>query len=285
VRAPRTLSAPGPFRVDHLRDGDPYELSNGHAIYCAPSGRRGSKKNLIGGEVLETDPAVVSAGVDTGFSRGPGHLRAPDIAVGDFDDEPGFASGVPPLAVEFADTEQDEGQLQAKIRELLDGGTKHVWVVRLVGPRRVEVYEPGRSMRVAVPGEDLRAPGILQNAVPVLAMFEREVAHEATLRNLLQRKGFAGLDDVQARARAEGEARGEARGEAKGAARGEIKGAVDAVLAVLAARSLQVSPTQRRAIRATTDLATLQRWLRRAATATSTAQVMAAPRPARPRRS
>ena len=26
----------GPFRADQLRDGDRYELSNGHPIYCAP---------------------------------------------------------------------------------------------------------------------------------------------------------------------------------------------------------------------------------------------------------
>ena len=27
----------GPFRVAHLRDSDPYELSNGHALHCVPS--------------------------------------------------------------------------------------------------------------------------------------------------------------------------------------------------------------------------------------------------------
>ncbi len=30
-------SSQGPFRAEHLRDGDRYELSNGHPIYCAPA--------------------------------------------------------------------------------------------------------------------------------------------------------------------------------------------------------------------------------------------------------
>jgi hypothetical protein len=50
---------------------------------------------------------------------------------------------------------------------------------------------------VAYPGEELVAPGVLQNPVPVEALYDRKAAHEATLRNLLQRKGYAGLDAVK----------------------------------------------------------------------------------------
>ena len=89
------MEAPGPFRAEHIREGSRYELSNGHPIYCQPSGRRGGRSNLIGGEALETDPAVVSAGVDVGFTPKASELRAPDISVGDFANEPGFAQGAP----------------------------------------------------------------------------------------------------------------------------------------------------------------------------------------------
>jgi hypothetical protein len=102
--------------------------------------------------------------------------------------------------------------------------------------------------------------------VPVLALFDRDAAHEATLRNLLQRKGFEGLEDVEAKARSQGEATGEAKGEAKALA--------NAILAVLAARKLAVTPPERRAIQSTRDRATLTRWIRRAATATSTRAVL-----------
>jgi Putative restriction endonuclease len=260
--SPRGLSGPGPFRADQIPEGSPYELADGHPILRLPPSERGRVFKLLGGEVLGSDPAVVSAGVDLGYSSGPKDLRALDVAVGDFPNQPGWASVAPPLAVEYADTGQDERDLQDKIHELLSAGTKHIWVVRLVGPRRVEVHEPGKAMRLALPGTDLLAPGILQNPVPVLALFDRDAAHEATLRNLLQRKGFNSLDDV----RAEGEARGEARGEAKGRQ--------EALVTLLGARKLVVSGAQRERILAMSNSATLDQWIVLATTAQSTAAVI-----------
>ena len=93
----------GPFKAEYLRSGDPYELSRGHAIQCLPTGGRGSRANLLGGAVLASDPAVAEAGVDTGFAPDPGTLRAPDVAVGDIPDVPGWVPGVPLLALEYAD--------------------------------------------------------------------------------------------------------------------------------------------------------------------------------------
>jgi Uma2 family endonuclease len=196
------------------------------------TGRRGGRANLIGGEVLETDPAVKSAGVDVGFSKDPSHLRAPDVSVSDFADEPGWAPGAPPLAVEYADTGQDEAELEKKIAELFQAGTRYVGVVRLVGLRRVEVHQPGRKVRLYKPGQDLKAPGILKNPVPVLALYDREAAHEATLRNLLQRRGYESLDAV----RAESEAKGKLEGEAKGKLEGEAKDLLTDVVEALVHR-------------------------------------------------
>src|SRR5262249_48928682 len=115
----RSLLAPGPFRADQIPEGSDYELSNGHPVLCQPTGRRGSRSNLLGGQVLETDPAVKSAGVVLGFSRDPKNMRAPDVSVGDFANEPGWATNAPLLAVEYADTGQDEAELQKKIAELM----------------------------------------------------------------------------------------------------------------------------------------------------------------------
>ncbi len=148
----------GPFRAEQLRCGDPYELDNGHLIECLPSGGRHAKANLSGGVALETDPSVESAGFDPGFTPDENNLRAPDIAVGNVPDAPGWISGAPPLAVEYADIGQNEQNLQKKIRTLLGAGTRYVWVVRLTGPRRVEVYEPHASCSPAYPGQQLKAP-------------------------------------------------------------------------------------------------------------------------------
>ena len=264
--APRSHPSPGPFRAEQIPEGSPYELSNGHPVLCMPSGRRGGRSNLIGGEVLETDPAVTAAGVDVGFSMDPSHLRAPDVSVGDFSNEPGWAPGAPPLAVEYADTGQDEAELEKKIAELLGAGTRHIWVVRLVGPRRVEVHEPGKQVRLAKPGQELTAPGILKNPVPVLALYDREAAHEATLRNLLQRRGYESLEAALATAGAQGKIEGKIEGELEAARR--------AIFAVLKARGLEVSEPQRDQILAARDLALLDRWLVQAATASTTAKAL-----------
>lgn len=189
-----------------------YELHDGHPIYCAPTGGDGARGVTVGAQVLATDPAVNEAGIDAGFSPSPGTLRAPDIAIGNVPDKMGWIPGVPPLAVEYAGKGQDEDQLQLKIADFLGAGTLFIWVVRLVGPRRVEVYERGKPMRTAGPGEELSAPGILQNAVPVEAFYDRGTAQRLTLRNLLQREGYESLDDVREEGREAGEAHGREEG-------------------------------------------------------------------------
>ncbi len=271
-------SSRGPFRADQVHQGDPYELSDGHAVYCSPTGSIASKAKLLGGAVLGTDPDVTSAGVDAGFSPEPGTLRAPDVAVGGLPDAHGWAPGAPPLAVEYAATGQDEAELQQKIRDLITAGTRHIWVVRLVGPRRVEVYEPEKPARIANPGEALLAPGVLRNPVQVEALYDPSVANEAVLRNLLQRHGYESLDAVrlegEAEGKAEGKAEGRAEGKAEGRAEGKAEGLALALLGVLAARGLALDEAQRASVDGCRDAEALQRWLARAAVATTAADIL-----------
>jgi hypothetical protein len=206
----------GPFTADQIREGDHYELTRGHSVFSAPSSGSGARGAGFGFEVLDADPSAESAGVDAGFSPEGRMLRAPDVAVGNVPDAHGWIQGVPLLALEYAGTHQDEEELQVKIADLLEHGTRYVWVVRLVGPRRVEVYEPGAPIRIVLPGQSLEAPGILKNPVPIEALYDRTAAHEATLRNLLQRKGYDSLDGVRAEGHAQGRAQGLAEGRADG---------------------------------------------------------------------
>ncbi|MFO0591154.1 MAG: Uma2 family endonuclease [Polyangiaceae bacterium] len=216
-----------------LRPGDRYELSDGRAIYCAPTGGDGSRNTVVGAQVLDTDPAVETSGMDAGFSPSPRQLRAPDIAVGNVPDKPGWIEGAPPLAVEYASSGQDEGELRQKIRELLAAGTRWVWVVRLLGERHVEVHEKDRPLMRYRIGEKLRAPGVLRNEVPVEAMFDRDVAHEVALRNLLQRKGYDGLESVRTEGRAEGREEGRVEGREEGRVEGREEGRKEAAAAML----------------------------------------------------
>ncbi|MEZ4411239.1 MAG: hypothetical protein R3A52_32870 [Polyangiales bacterium] len=244
--------APGPFRADQLRSGDRYELSQGHPVYCAPTGQGGSGPNGRGFAVLDSDPAVTSAGVDTGLALSEDTLRAPDVTV-NHEGEAGVWATRAPLVVEYADRGQKEHELRAKIAELLTAGTRWVWVVRLVGPRRVEVHEAGQPVKTLGPGESLAAPGVLQNTVPVEAMYDRDAAHEVTLRNLLQRAGYASLDAVREEGREEG----------------ALRALAESVLTVIDVRGLAVSDAQRERVMACRDRPTLERWQRAAVTATS----------------
>ncbi len=228
--------AEGPFRAEQLRCGDPYELANGHAVKCLPSGGWRGMANLTGGTALKTDPAVESAGFDVGYAPDAKNLRAPDIAVGNVPDRPGWVRGVPPLAVEYADTGQDEGELQEKIAYLLSAGTKYIWVVRMTGPRRVEVYEPRKARRTVLPGEQLDALGVLKNPLPVEALYDPAVSDQTALRNLLQRHGYADLDEVRDEGRVEGHAEGRAEGLEVGRAKGRVEGAAAVVLRLLKQR-------------------------------------------------
>ncbi len=205
---PRQIPESGPFRVEHLREGDRYELSHGHPIYCAPARHEHAAPNLTGANVIDSDPDVAWAGVDAGFTPEPGTLRAPDVAVAAPADASatGWLTTAPPLALEYAGRGQDEADLQLKIAELLDAGTRFIWVVRLQGPQRVEVHRPDAPTRTFTAGEGLEAPGILRNPVPVRALFDRETAHEVVLRNLLQRRGYDSLSAVREEGRMEGEA-------------------------------------------------------------------------------
>jgi hypothetical protein len=256
-------AASGPFRSSQIAEGDPYELSNGHRIHCMTAGGRHGSAHGAGSRVLGTDPAVADqSAIDVGITFNEGkNLRAPDIIVGAVDRVPGWQTTFPPLAVEYADGGQDEPELQQKIRELLAGGTQLIWVVRLVGPLRVEVYSPGKSMRIHDADDELTAPGILHNPVPVRALVDSSAANVAALRNLLTPYGYKSIEEIEARKLAEGRAEG------------RTEGLAAAVLDVLAARGLVPDDERVALIRTCNDTTLLQRWLTRAAVADSLAAV------------
>lgn len=255
----------GPVTVDQLRDGEPYELHEGRPIYVAPTGADGTWRVTLGSQILNTDPQVKKAGVEAGYALDEHTLRAPDIAVGDMPDAPGWIKGAPLLAVEYASTGQDEAQLQLKIKELLTAGTRYVWVVRLLGVRRVEIHEPGAPMRVAQIGEELLAPEVLQNPIPVEAMFEPSVAHDMTLRNLLQRKGYRDLDDLRETERKEGRQ--------QGFEDGQVQTLRSALQTILNTRGLAMGPAESERMASCRDVALLERWLGRAVTARTAPEV------------
>ncbi len=258
-----TWAEPGPWRADQIQEGERVELSDGHRVDCMGAGGRHGETHMAGAMVLRSDPAVEHAGIDIGIAfNGGKNLRAPDLSVGADMSEPGWTDRAPPLAVEYADHHQDEVQLKKKIGELLGIGTRMIWVVRLVGPLRVEVHEVGKAVRIVGADGELTAPGILQNPVPVRALIDGAIALEATLDNLLARKGYRDLEAVRE------EARGAAReaGEDAGTQKAEAK-VRSSLLAAISRRGWSVPPPLRARIAACADLDTVLRWLEQCADA------------------
>ncbi len=134
--------------------------------------------------LLASDPAVKWTGTAAELTPGPRMLAR---STGDAGSEgPGWISQSPPLAVEIADGDHDGGDLEQKIRDLIDLGVRTVWVARLAGPRRVEVHAPGQETRSVSLERNLTAPGILSRPVPALAFFDRKVALAQVLKRQLE---------------------------------------------------------------------------------------------------
>lgn len=239
----------GPLDASMVRDGDYVELSNGHRIQCQPAGKDHGVSNLAGGTVLTTDPKVQGAAVDLGIVFNDGkNLRAPDLAIGEIDTGSGWATKMPSLCVEYAGAGQDERELQIKIGELLERGVRYIWVVRLVGDLRVEVYERGQPLRVVKDGEPLRAEGALQNTYQVRDLVDRDAANEAALRNLLNRKGYGSLDDALQKAQKAGHDDGRNEGLKEGLKEGHKEGLEEGVLTLCEVLGIEVTDDHRKAL-------------------------------------
>lgn len=240
----------GPFRADQIHDGDHYELSEGHAIHCMTAGGHHSNAHSAGHLVVATaavDPR--QTGIDAGLAWNNGkNLRAPDLSVGLDLERPGWATTAPPLAIEYAGTGQNEDELTSKIAELLEFGTRMIWVVRLTGPLRVEIHEPGVPPRIVDADGTLTAPGILERDVPVRALIDPEMAVETALHNILAKKGYRSLEAVREE--------------------GRLDQARTILRIQLAARGWTLPAPLDARITACTDLPTLMRWLTQVAVAT-----------------
>jgi hypothetical protein len=109
----------------------------------------------------------------------------------------------------------------------------------------------------------------LQDLSGQLVMVLGEEAQEVVMT-----EGQMMIDRWRAEGEAKGRAEGEARGRAEGETKGRAEGRAEALLGLLAARGLEVSEQLRARIRSCTDIATLDRWIARGATARSAAEAV-----------
>ena len=137
--------------------------------------------------------------------------------------------------------------------------------MRLIGPRRVEVWLQDGSTALYLPGQHISAPGILRRPVPVAALFDPEMAREAAWLNMLARHGYSDLDEVRQE--------GHAIGRQEGRQEGQVETLRATLLAVVEARGLALSTEARETVLGCTAPERLSEWVRRAAVASGALEI------------
>jgi hypothetical protein len=98
-------------------------------------------------------------------------------------------------------------------------------------------------------------------------------AAKAALEALMLSGKYEYQSDFAKKYIAQGRTEGKAEGKAEGEAKGEAKGKAEGVLTVLEARGLSIPDEVRQRVAASSDLAELERWLRRAAVVGSAREI------------
>ncbi|HEX9943678.1 MAG TPA: Uma2 family endonuclease [Thermoanaerobaculia bacterium] len=211
----------------------------------------------------------------------PGYRAATDLLTR-HDEESDFASdtcvfkdGVDPttggryleeIAFEVV-SEQNERYVAEKALRMHRRGVRRIFTVWVKDQRVCEWSPESQSWRPLEAGSRIEDP-CLVTPLAVAALLDAAAADNAVVEALVAKENPA-IRKREATARSEGEA----EGEAKGAARGQA----EALLKVLEARGVAVSESQRQEILRCHDLDRLDRWLRRAALASSIDEVTSEP--------
>lgn len=166
----------------------------------------GERTELVRGEVIAMSPAGAEHGAiaitigaamydhvrrhrlgrvyaaETGFilSRNPDTVRAPDAAfvaterLADHARRSGFFDGAPDLAVEVVSPNDSYEDVEDKVRDYLNAGTRAVWVVN-PRARTVTVYEPSLVARLLTAHDTLEGGDALPGfALPISELFDTE---------------------------------------------------------------------------------------------------------------
>lgn len=162
------------------------ELVDGEIIEMPPGGGSHGQITLSIGrrlaEHLERHGGGRAVVGDVGFvltlPYDPERVRAPDVAFVSAARLPGgrlpqgFVHGAPDLAVEVLSPSDNPVDIQQKVPDYLEGGSRLVWVIA-PGARTATVYRPDGSARLVREGERLEGEEVLAGLViPLADVFE-----------------------------------------------------------------------------------------------------------------
>lgn len=190
---------------------------------------------------------------------------APDVSI--------FPVGIDPatggrrleeIAFEVLDSER-LSHATGKAEKLVARGVRRVFCVRIADRTVYEWNHDAEGWTSLEPTHEI-VDRCLRVPIPAGALVDRVLADDVVAQALLAARNRV-LEHALLSRETRGEARGEARGEVRGEARGEARGVGRALLTVLAARGLPLDEAARARIDGCDDVAVLNGWLHRAATA------------------
>ncbi|HEX3482727.1 MAG TPA: Uma2 family endonuclease [Kofleriaceae bacterium] len=201
--------------------------------------------------------------------------KAPDVSVFPLAPDPQTGRRqIEQLAFEVVSTESI-GRAGIKAGQLVARGVRRVFAVDVERSRALEWSAALGTWSVLDPDGHIEDPA-LGAPLPIGDLVHAAKADDSMARALIAKRNPV-IEAVRAQDRAEGKAKGLAEGKAKGLAEGKAKGKAEALVDVLALRNLPVDDAARSRILGEQDLARLQRWLSRAMTCATVAELFAEP--------
>ncbi len=273
--------APPETRVEYLHGGE---------LYAAPADPPHATEHCELSYVLRAHIADGYRGaVDMLTRTGPGTDIAPDASV--FASAPDPATGGRQLEeIAFEVTSMQALSVPTeKARELIQRGVRRVFCI-LVKQHRVLEWSRRTDGWATLPKNATIEDRCLVRPLPVIALLDASAADSATAAALLDKqvpaikralqesraKGrTAGKREGKKEGKKEGQKEGRKEGKKEGRSAGRSEALAASVITVLEARGLRVSAAVRRRITSTTDVATLDRWLRQAVIVVSADEIFA----------
>jgi hypothetical protein len=245
-----------------------YEIDGGVLVHVSPAHEpHGSRHSKIS--------ALLEAHVDLEFDVATDMLTrtsettdvAPDVSVFPVERDPETGGRqLEHLAFEVVSTES-LGHAADKAASLVARGVRRVFAIDIERRRALEWSRPLGTWIVLDASADIEDPA-LAVPLPVAALIPAAKADDAVARALLLKQ-----NPVLEATRAQDRVTARAEGKVEGKAEGRVESKVEAVLVILAARGVSLDPSARARIIGEREPAQLDRWIARAATCATIADL------------
>jgi hypothetical protein len=247
-------------------------MHDGELVYVSPADPPHAERHVQLAALIEAHTGIafeVAADLLTRTSRSDD--IAPDVSI--YPDAPDPRTGVrqlEQLAFEIIST-QSLGDAGAKAAKLTRRGVRRVFVIDVPRSRVLE-WSIQRGAWQELDAASHIEDAALEVPLPVAAMVHAAKADDAVARALVARRNPV-IEAVRAEDRAQAKIEGKLEGNIEGNIEGKLEGKIEALLAILAARDIEAAVARDRIV-GERDPQRLDRWIARAATASTLAEVL-----------